>query len=350
MIIYLHMQRNYPMDCPRFNHFRRITEHGKFSVCGHMVDAQFYDTLEQLENSKWLSSLKNETKWSLNCFRCKQEEELGNKSIRQNSIDRHKLLSLYKKDYLIIGGILDNICNSACQFCNEELSTKIGSLKFGKDYKLINNMEEFNTLPQDRIIELDINGGEPSNSPNYQFILDNLPENLQILRINTNASKYIENLETILNKNIKVYITISLDGTDKIFEYARYPLKWNSINSVIDKYLNLCNNNKLLNLNFWLTLSAYTIADLPNIINFAKQKKIELSYGLLQSPEPLNIVYSNPITLAAKQLLKDNHENLYNIVASKGDNTEKLLHYIKTQDSIRGTNYKEYYDWNVNEL
>ena len=310
-----------------------------------MINPQRFSSLEELEKSSWLTNVKNNETWPEECIRCQQEEDLGKISIRQHSIDRDKILSKYRNDYLIIGGVLDNICNSACQFCNENLSTKIGNLKFGKNYKLINNIEIFKLLPHERILELDINGGEPSNSPNYQEVINNLPINLKILRINTNASKYIESIDKILEQKIKVFITISLDGTDKIFEYARYPLKWDNFVSVVDKYLKLRDKNNFLSLNFWTTLSAYTINDFMNIENFAKQKKIDLSWGILQTPEPLNIAYKNFLTTNSKEIFKNVNENLYNLIASKQDNTDLLLNYIKVQDKIRGTNYENCYNW-----
>jgi organic radical activating enzyme len=333
------------MHCPRINHFRRIMPNGTIGLCGHMINSQSFNTLYDLENSNWLHNLKNNNSWSPECIRCQQEEKLNKKSIRQHSLDRHKILSQYNSEYLIIGGVLDNICNSACQFCNENLSTKIGNLKFGKNYKIINNFNKFKELPQDRIIELDINGGEPSNSPNYQIILDNLPPNLKILRINTNASKYITNIDHILKKKIKVFITISLDGIEKIFEYARFPLKWNNFVNVVNQYNELSKKNNLLKLNFWSTLSVYTIGDLQNIINFSKQNQINLSYGILHEPDSLNIIYKNPITMAAKKILKNLDQDLYNMVASSEDNSQKLLNYILYQDKIRGTNYEDCYNW-----
>lgn len=318
---------------------------GTVGLCGHMIGSPKFNSLQELEKSSWLNELKNKIFWSPECIRCQQEENLGKKSIRQHSVERHKILSSYNSEYLIIGGVLDNICNSACQFCDENLSTKIGNLKYGKNYKLINNYDKFIELPQDRIIELDINGGEPSNSPNYQHILDNLPPNLKILRINTNASKLITNLDKILKKKIKVFITISLDGVNQIFEYARYPLKWDNFINVVDQYNDLREKNSFLSLNFWTTLSVYTINDYQNIINFAKEKQIDISFGILQKPDPLNIVYENPITSKAKNIFFNKDESLFNLIASGKNNSDKLLNYIQIQDKIRGTNYEDCYNW-----
>jgi organic radical activating enzyme len=312
---------------------------GNISLCGHMVNPQSFNTLEKLENSSWLNNLKkqfDDDQFPNECIRCKQEE-LGKKSVRQHANDRDKILSAIKKDYLIVGGILDNICNSACQFCNEDLSTKIGSLMHGKNYRLVNNVDAFSNLPQDRIVELDINGGEPSNSPNYLKLLQNLPTNIKIVRINTNASRYISEIEKIINNDIKVIVTISLDGISSVYEYARWPLSWDKFNETVDKYIELRGNNKLLSLDFWTTISAYTIGDFNNIKQYAKEKHINFEFGLLQAPDCLQIKYKNPLTLRGIN-------NLHGVAVDR-DNTNELLLYLQQQDKLRGTNFENCYNW-----
>ena len=109
--------------------------------------------------------------WPKECIRCKQMEEITGESIRTKSIERHKILHPLKNDYLVVGGVLDNVCNSACQTCNAKLSTKIGSLE--KNYIKTNNFATFFKLPQNRILEVDVNGGEPTASKNYKKLLTN---------------------------------------------------------------------------------------------------------------------------------------------------------------------------------
>jgi MoaA/NifB/PqqE/SkfB family radical SAM enzyme len=153
-----------------------------------------------MENSAWLKDLKDQMsndQWPKECMRCQQSEKVKGESIRTNSIDRHKLLTSVRKDYLIVGGVLDNICNSACQSCNARLSTKIGSLS-SKNYQQVDNYQLFKTLPMERIIELDVNGGEPTASKNYKKILNDLPANVKIVRMNTNGSRTIKEIENIL--------------------------------------------------------------------------------------------------------------------------------------------------------
>jgi hypothetical protein len=139
-----------------------------------MVNAPQFETLDQIDASPWLDSTKsimNQDQWPDECVRCKDTEQVGNKSIRQYFLDDHKTNLSINEKYLVLGGVLDNICNSACQTCNENLSTKIGSLT-SKNYIKINNSGKVDQLPTDRIVKIDINGGEPSASPNYQKFVD----------------------------------------------------------------------------------------------------------------------------------------------------------------------------------
>lgn len=327
------------MYCPRLDHFRRITANGKIGVCGHMINSPTFDDLEELESSKALADIKSQMKeghWPEACQRCNQEEKLGQKSIRMHAIDRHHLLVNVKPDYLVLGGILDNICNAACHFCNESLSTKIGSLMHGANYKKVDNSALLEKLPVDRIVELDINGGEPSNSPAYKKLLEDPPPNVKIIRINTNASKFIDSVPKLLDKGIKVIVTASLDGTGKIYEYARWPLKWDKFNDVINQYKRIDDSHALFSIDFWTTLSAYTVGDLDNIDAYSKQMGIPLSVGRLKTPAPLDVRYTNPLTKNSKHLPD---------VAIDRDNTQELLDYIKQQDKLRGTNYEDCYNW-----
>ena len=161
-----------------------------------MVNAPRFNTYEEMESSEWATKLKQTEECPQECVRCQTTELANGTSIRIDAIRRGKLLSSFNKDYLVIGGVLDNVCNSACQFCWEGLSTTIGSLK--KNVIKLENVSAFDSLPKDRIIELDINGGEPSYSKNYKKLLNNLPPNVKIVRINTNGTTVIPEVKQLL--------------------------------------------------------------------------------------------------------------------------------------------------------
>lgn len=272
------------MHCPRLDHFVRFNPNGSVSRCGHMVDAPQFDTLEEMDESLWLRNVKLSMQkgvWPKWCERCKQTEQENGSSIRLNAIEFDKLQK--QEDYLSVGGVLDNICNSACLTCNETLSTLIGGLK-SKTYPIVNNSNKFWDLPLDRIVHLDINGGEPSHSKNYKHILANLPKNIKSVRLNTNCSTVLEELIQLADRGVQITVTVSLDGIGQVHDFVRWPIKWEKF------YKNLLAYKVMpVQLNLWTTVSALNVDDLPNIIDFAKQHNIDHSYAYLKLPAELAV-------------------------------------------------------------
>jgi radical SAM protein with 4Fe4S-binding SPASM domain len=272
------------MYCPRLDHFVRFNPNGSVSRCGHMVNAPEFNTLEEMESSHWLATVKNEfeqDKWPEECTRCQQTESINGSSIRINSIHYNKIQP--QNDYLTVGGVLDNICNSACLTCNEELSTMIGGLK-SKTYPIVDNSNKFWQLPLDRVVHLDINGGEPSASKNYKHILANLPPSIKSVRVNTNCALILNELEDLSKRGVQVTVTVSIDGIGSVYEYVRWPIKWDKFYSNLMKYREM-----QVKLNLWTTVSALNVDDLPNIIAFAQEHNIDHSYAYLAEPKELTV-------------------------------------------------------------
>ena len=138
------------MFCPRLDHFVRLNQNGSVGKCGHMINAKGFDSHEELEHSDWMANIRatmDRGQWPMECFRCQRSEKIKGESIRTNSIKRHRMLHPIRNDYLIVGGVLDNVCNSACQSCNAGLSTKIGALESKKNFPRVDNYEVFKKLP-----------------------------------------------------------------------------------------------------------------------------------------------------------------------------------------------------------
>ena len=339
------------MYCPRYKHFARLNEDGTVSRCGHMIDAPRFQSFNEMEASDWANQLKQTEECPQECVRCRTTELTNGTSIRIDAIRRGKLLESFDKDYLVVGGVLDNVCNSACQFCSSQLSTTIGSLE--KKVIKLENVSVFNQLPKDRIIELDINGGEPSYSKNYKKLLNNLPPNVKIVRINTNGTKVIDNLEELLKRKIKVIITLSFDGTEQVHEYARYPVEWKKWDRVVREYKHLADQYNNLELGFWSTLNVFTINDLENMLRYADQVGIGFSYGVLEYPEQMSIRYENEFTKQARENFEESDilllKQLAPLVASQYNNTNELVDFVTKQDSIRDISYRDYFDIELGE-
>jgi sulfatase maturation enzyme AslB (radical SAM superfamily) len=304
-----------------------------------MVKTKGFRSFEGLEHSDWLNNIRNKMskdEWPEECVRCQQSERVKGESIRTNSIARHKMLHPIRKDYLIVGGVLDNICNSACQSCNAGLSTKIGSLE-SKNYPRVDNYDVFQTLPLDRVIELDVNGGEPTASKNYKKVLNDLPANTKIVRMNTNGSRMIKDIEDVLKRNIMVIITMSLDGIGSVHDYARWPIKWTDYKKTVDAYKDLQKKYKLLQLDFWTTVSCLNVKNLSDIINFARNKGIPHDWAFLDQPSVLNVRYKNKFTVVAKHISPEE-------IAIDEDNSKQLESFIKRQDMLRDISIDNYFN------
>jgi molybdenum cofactor biosynthesis enzyme MoaA len=276
------------MQCPRLDHFVRFNPNGTVSRCGHMVDAPQYTSLEQMEASSWLANTKALFRfdaWPKECVRCQEVEQQTPSSIRIHAIAVDALET--QRDYLQVGGVLDNVCNAACQTCSPECSTRIGALT-SKTFPIIDNSNRFWELPQERIRHLDINGGEPSYSKNYRRLLADLPPNLRTLRLNTNGNVVLDELTAIAERGVEVTVTASCDGIGSVFEYVRWPIKWATF------YQNLMTYKTMpVRLNLWTTVSVLNLHDLPNIQAFAQEHGIDHGYAYLKEPKELDVNNKN---------------------------------------------------------
>jgi sulfatase maturation enzyme AslB (radical SAM superfamily) len=290
------------MHCPRLDHFVRFNANGTVSRCGHMVNPPQFNTLEDMESSTWLANTKELMKldqWPVECVRCQDTEPT---SVRQYAMNLD--INTHGKNYLQVGGVLDNLCNAACITCNEHLSTRIGSLK-GRTFPIVNNIDRFWELPQDRIVHLDINGGEPSYSKNYKRILANLPPNLKTLRLNTNCSTVLTELVDIAQRGIEVTVTVSCDGIEAVHELVRWPIPWQEFYNNLMIYKTMP-----VKLNLWTTVSVLNVNDLSNIQAFAHKHNIDHSWAYLEHPFELSI---NNSDVAIRESYIRNQKQLRNI-------------------------------------
>lgn len=309
------------MQCPRLDHFVRFNPNGTVSRCGHMVDAPQFNSLVEMETSEWLNNVRIKLK-PPECVRCVETESVNGTSIRINAIKFHQKQT--RPDYLIVGGVLDNICNSGCLTCDQEHSTKIGSLK-SKTYPIVNNTNRFWQLPTNRIVHLDINGGEPSASKNYRDVLKNLPPNIQSIRINTNCSIIIHEIQDLVARGVKVTVTASLDGIEDVHDFVRWPIKWDKFYENLMFYKNI----KQIDLNTWTTVSALNIHNFIAIKQFAAKHQLNHSYAFLHSPDELNVRYRNDFTAPYTSLFPQ-------IVAIDKNNQKELDVFLQIQKELRG--------------
>jgi molybdenum cofactor biosynthesis enzyme MoaA len=245
-----------------------------------MVNPPKFDSLAEMDASPWLAEIKSASAPS-ECVRCIETEGVHGNSIRQHAIEFDRKQT--HRDYLIVGGVLDNLCNSACMTCNESLSTRIGSLR-SRQFPIVDNSDRFWQLPLDRVVHLDINGGEPSYSKNYRHILANLPASIRSVRLNTNCSTVLTELLPLAERGVDVTVTVSFDGISEVHDFVRWPIKWTEF------YKNLLTYKTMpVRLNLWTTVSVLNQHQLPDLIEFARQHEIDHEYAYLKHPAVLDV-------------------------------------------------------------
>jgi sulfatase maturation enzyme AslB (radical SAM superfamily) len=254
-----------------------------------MVNTRQFETLEQMEASSWLANTKelmSFNQWPPECIRCQETEEKKSNSIRHHALKLDSNTEL--KNYLQVGGVLDNLCNAACQTCNQNHSTRIGSLS-GKLFPIVDNSSGFWNLPQERIVHLDINGGEPSYSKNYKRILANLPPNLKTLRLNTNCSTVLHELIDVVDRGVEVTVTVSCDGINEVHDFIRWPIPWTDFYSNLMIYKNMP-----VIVNLWTTVSILNHTHLPEIQAFAQEHGFDHDWAYLKEPFELSVDNNDP--------------------------------------------------------
>ena len=135
-----------------------------------------------------------------------------------------------------------------------------------------------------------------------------------------------------------VIVTMSLDGIGNVHDYARWPIKWDNYIKTVDAYQELQKKYKLLQLDFWTTVSCLNIKILPDIINFARDKNIPHDWAFLEQPSVLNVKYTNKFTSLAKHISP-------NEIATDKDNSIELEAFIQRQDRLRNISIDDYFNF-----
>lgn len=342
------------MECSRLNHFVKIeTGSAPLFRCCHMVNPPRFNTLEELESSQWLDSIQNDFKkdqWPEECKRCQQTEDAGLESVRMISNRQHSKLEQIHKNYLVTDVVVDTVCNAACPICSENLSSTIARMK-KIPINPFNGLNVLNTIDKDRIVQLDILGGEPGASRRSKQLLKDLShfKNLQTIHISTNGSMIIPEIENLLGRGIAVDLVISMDGTESVFEYCRFPIKWDKFMKSVEHYNAFRKLYSKLSILLWSSISSLCIGDLDNMIAFANNFDIPINGAPIQYPEILSISKNNFLTSQAleKIHLSSNEfaVKLKPLICTDMTNSQdELISFLSNNDKIRNTDFRNIFN------
>lgn len=259
------------------------------------------------------------------CEECYQSERNGGTSLRNDLLKTHKDNDNFKQRVEYAknnGGHLNespslielrvsNKCNLKCRMCQPQDSELINQeyielVESNSDLKNILPIVDFDiTDDLTNYIEnikanastlklIRFSGGEPLINDSFYDLLDFLIEGDYCkdidFKINTNLTKMrLDTLEK-LSKFKSVGIDFSIDGIEEVYEYIRFPMKWEITNNKIDlvqNYRDQKGSNISMNANF--TVQIYNILNMFKLIDFFLSKSIIPILHILQNPSYLNI-------------------------------------------------------------
>ena len=193
---------------------------------------------------------------SKECKICWDQEKYTGRSLRTSTIEYYhdsldspyQLSGLQNLDWNV-----EPICNAKCVICSSYhssawaaenhqfepgFSLPIRTASSAKRNSIIDTID-FSTAKR-----VYFNGGEPVLSQDPELILQQLSDSGSLehtqIAFNMNGSCMpSDNMIDLLKQAADVTVFFSIDGTEKQFEYIRYPLKWDTVKVNIDKIMQL---------------------------------------------------------------------------------------------------------------
>ena len=322
------------------------------------------------------------------CRGCWVDEDNGVKSLRQslNSVltegdDRNTWIDSYfkhKKDYtsdlLLMADVnMGNTCNYECVMCDPGDSSLIYADWFKrKDSEFVkertnNNPDYFNIVKFDgfknlkykeyidsaiknnkHLRYLKLLGGEPMLDNNLIDMLANLDDkikkNLKLTFV-TNGSVDILSVLNKIGTFNHIHISVSLEGVDRVQEFARARSNWNIVSNNI---LNALNQG--IDITVHHSFQTATVLGFADLLNWCKQHSIKLSCGIVEDPDYLSIK-ALPVILKNNiiELLTQNRNRINDInnIADNELSYENLILKIKNIefDPVLHKKFFEYINW-----
>ncbi len=292
---------------------------------------------------KWYDEYLNENKrLPPQCISCISSESKGMQSHRTSYNKRSSEFANYDISRLDV--MLGNRCNLACAFCTsnsssliESISKKLDAAPFGWNKHIVQqpNPEVLSQaiaeiLLKYRVHTLKILGGEPFLKENWSKLADVVKGGFAkdtTLEITTNGT--IVNAEIIesLASFKKVFLSISVDGIGRNYDFIRWPHKWNKIDENL-KFLksNTPNNTDI---RIYVLINLLNVEFLPHIEKYFNNLGIHVSYSLDIKPviHPLN--FKNcPTDILENTRTKVKNDILYRSLINKN-------HKITSKEEIK---------------
>ena len=299
------------------------------------------------------------------CQKCWNLEDQGLQSDRQlknSALDWYwnRDLELIKKDaelglnkIVMVKLMTSYTCNATCVSCVDwnsssswsQLKHKMNKSIPIESYKFVDLGEVMKKVDFGELKMLSLFGGEPLYEKKNFELLEHLLElgnDSVFLSLVTNGSVALtDRQKTVLSKFKNLNFCISIDGTESVFEYLRFPLKWNDLTTNLKFFREITDN---ISANY--TLSNLNVFYHNQTIKWFEDNNIPYSNNPVYTPTWLQAraLPKHVKDLLKKQLSPADFKTHIGDVHTRldQDNFDNFLINIKRQDQAKNISIKDY--------
>lgn len=346
---------------------------GTYDVCANRTKGSIPGSLKTVDYSpaefrasdfyKELEQNERDGQWPTDCSGCAYAEEHGLHSARLGAISQEQRAGR-PVNYLHV--VASNVCDSDCVMCGPQWSTKIIARLAKHPYpepiypggpmkgigSVWNDPRKIEHLLQaasaaDRI---NIVGGEPFIDPKLWLFLDSIKRKDLALTMVSNGNTFPSDDQlSIIDGFAKFELCISIDGTDKTYEWIRQGLSWETLLKNIVKFRKA-----------ELITATHCVVQAHNLLDMASYQKLfnkfnmRTSYYAVKTP-PLLAPKNAPLWVLEKAIVdleavENNSEllKIFSLAKAEHDpsSAEKLQHYTNYLNNHR-THKFDYAQWTV---
>ena len=338
-----------------FVHMYVHSNEGEKVCCKSTDFTRLSDDTELSLEKRWHSNyIKDLRKKFLNneqpdiCKTCFDTEKNGGASDRTHYTKKYKNqgIKIDIEDGNQYGSPIDldirpgNLCNLACRMCHAGASSQIekenrsnpavAEFMGGYDIKSSdvlmnnNNIEFLLRDTEHKNNRIKFLGGEPTIMPEVDKFLDILIEKKAFdtpIHFTTNCTNNNKKFLDKISQFNQVTFNFSVDGTEKVVEYIRHPVKFKTINNVITEYKKFASFCQIR-----FALQAYNVYNVIDAVRWANSHGLYLNVDLVNDPKVLSC-YALPIPIRRK-LVREITSTLETMVYPDNINKDKQLSLI----------------------
>lgn len=341
--------------------------------------AKIYDDLEESYNTDFFLKTRQDMLDGnpvSACKTCYKQEASGIESVRMYQIRNATADELVRSSaYNDISQVreldlrLGRVCNLQCRMCSPYSSSswesswkQLGDLVTQPSEKAwenirknewVDNPKTWNNLKSlvPNLKKVYLTGGEPfliaANKDFLKYCVETGHSKKIELRYNTNGTIWDEELIQYWAHFKQVKLQFSVDGLGDLNNYIRFPSRWSSVIANIEAAQKAALSNPIIVI-VTLTAQAYNVFQIPNIIDFFRQKGIYIYINMVQKPSFLSVGVLGPeLAHAARENLRKeiDYTGISGIIhmlnSSHHHEWDHFVSYTKKLDEINKQNISD---------